>query len=312
MVIQTESRPVTDIRDLLLDSASLSLDQLPMLPVIFDRVGSYFAERIRNLGPSLPHFTLNSLDSERIGDTLDTYEMNAIAGVFHVPAWDNRIIVGFDRDFIYTLVELLFGADGSEPPIEDQRSLSNIEQQIARFLFEQASAALQSAFGLVTNARFRLERMETRIDLAAAGRLNNQAVVARFLMQAINRGGDMFVIIPVSALSPIRQSLSRIVSKEAAAPDPQWVQRIANEVHRTEVTIHAIVESDQYTLADLGNLEVGQILNLDATLRSRIKVASNEQPLFWSHLGENEGVYTLCIDEAIDHDQQFFNDVLAR
>jgi flagellar motor switch protein FliM len=312
MAVQTNERPPPDIRDLLRDTAALSLDQLPMLPVIFDRVGSHFAERVRQLSASLPHFTLNSLTSERVGDALDAYEMSAIAGVFHVPAWDNRIIVGFDRDFIFTLVEVMFGGDGSEPPTEDERTFSSVELHLARLLFEQVALSLQSAFSLVTNARFRFERSETRIDFAAAGRRNSPSVVARFVMQAINRGGDMFVIIPTTALSPLRQTLSRIVTKESATPDPQWAQRITNEVHRTEVSIRAVIESTDYTLGDLADLQVGQVLKLQATPRSRVKVESSEQPLFWALLGENEGLHTLCIDEVIDQQQQFINDVLSR
>jgi flagellar motor switch protein FliM len=73
-----------------------------------------------------------------------------------------------------------------------------------------------------------------------------------------------------------------------------------------------VIESTDYTLGDLADLQVGQVLKLQATPRSRVKVESNEQPLFWSLLGENEGFHTLCIDEVIDQQQQFINDVLSR
>ena len=39
-----------NIKDLLVDAANLSVDQLPMLPVIFDRVGAHLTERLRGLG----------------------------------------------------------------------------------------------------------------------------------------------------------------------------------------------------------------------------------------------------------------------
>lgn len=301
-----------DIRDLLLDAANLSTDQLPMLPVVFDRVGSNLADRLRTLASALPHFSLHGIESARIGDALDAYEMRAIVGIMHVPSWDNRVIVGFDRDFVYTMVEMLFGGDGSEPPLEDERNLSSIEVHVAQFLFEQAALALQSAFAVVANARFRYERSETRMDFASAGRRNNPAVVARFIMQAINRGGEMFVIIPQAALSPLRQALSRIVSRESASPDPAWVRQISEEVHRTNVSIRAVLESHDYTLGDIADLMVGQTLKLQATPRSRVKVESNEQPLFWSFLGQSEGFHSLCIDESIDQEQEFMNDVLAR
>ena len=310
--MRAETAPRTDIRDLLLDAASLTVDQLPMLSVIFDRLGAGLADRLRNLGAALPHFTLNGLETARVGDALDAYEMRAIAGVLQVPAWDSRVIVGFDRDFMFTIVELLFGGDGSEPPAEDVRNFTGVEEHVAQFMFEQASQALQSAFAAIGNARFRLERSETRMDFAGAGRRNTPAIVARFILQAINRGGEMFVIVPQAALTPYRQALSRIASREANAPDPVWVKKISDEVHRTEVSVRAVIETSDYTLGDVADLKVGQVLKLPATPRSRVKVESSEQALFWAYLGQNEGCHTLCIDEPIDPEREFINDVLAR
>jgi flagellar motor switch protein FliM len=307
----TETMPA-DIRNLLLDSANLSLDQLPMLPVIFDRVGTHLAERLRHLAWSPPHITLNGVESTRIGDALDPYELNAVAGVFYVPAWDNRVIIGFDRDFVFTMVDLLFGGDGSERPFDDKRVFSTIELQLAQSLFEHVALALQAAFGLVTNVRFRFERIETRMDFAGAGRRNTPAVAARYILQAINRGGEMFVVVPQPALTPLRQALSKIIANEPVSPDPYWAKKIGDEVSRTEVSIRAVIESHDFTLANIANLKVGQVLKLQATTSSRVKVESSEQPLFWSYLGQNEGFHTLCIDEPIDPEREFVNDVLSR
>jgi len=52
------------------------------------------------------------------------------------------------------------------------------------------------------------------------------------------------------------------------------------------------------------------VLKLQATPRSRLKIESNHQPLFWCHLGQSEGFYTVRIDELFDRDQEFINNVL--
>ncbi|HMO30762.1 FliM/FliN family flagellar motor switch protein [Enterovirga sp.] len=301
-----------DLRERLVEASSLTPEQLPMLRVIFDRVGSQLTERLRKLSSSLPHFTLNAIETARIGATLDAHELNAVAGVFHVPAWENRVICGFDRDFIYTMIETLYGGDGSERPLEDLRAFTNIELQVCRFLFGEVGHALQSGFGLVTNARFAFERVETRMDFAGAGKRNGPAIVVRFILQALNRGGEMFVVIPQAALTPLRHFLSRIATREEKAPDPAWVGRIKDEVERTEVRVRAVVESKEFTLGDIAKLRVGQVLKLPVTPQSRIKVESNSQPLFWAFLGQSDGRHTLCIDEAIDQEREFINDVLAR
>ena len=310
-VATAEKPPQADFRDLLLKASNLAIDQLPLLPVILDRVGTHLAERLRNLSSALPHVTVNDLTTARIGDTLDSYEMRAVTGLFYAVGWEAPVIVGFDRDFVYSAVEMLLGGDGSEPPVEEERNLSNVEVQISQFIFDEVGTALQLAFAGISNPRFRLERTETRMDFAGAGRRNNQAVVAKFILQAINRGGEMFVIIPQSALLPMRQALARITPADSEPVDSVWTRQMTEEVQRASVTIRAVAETRALTLGDVADLKVGQIVKLQATTNSRIKVESAEQPLFWAYLGQNDGCHTLCIDESFDQQREFINDVLA-
>jgi flagellar motor switch protein FliM len=311
MTVATAEKPQAAFRDLLLKASNLAVEQLPLLPVILDRVGANLAERLRNLSSALPHVTVNELTSARIGDTLDAYEMRAVTGLFYAAGWDAPVIVGFDRDFVFSAVEMLLGGDGSEPPVEDERNLSSVEIQIAQFIFEEVGTALQLAFAGISNPRFRLERTETRLDFAGAGRRNHQAVVAKFILQAINRGGEMFVIIPQSALLPMRQALARVAPADLTPVDSVWTRQMTEEIQRASVTIRAVAETRELTLGDVADLKVGQIVRLQATATSRIKVESAEQPLFWAYLGQNEGYHTLCIDEAFDQQREFINDVLA-
>jgi len=308
----TTSQNVNDIRDRLLDAAGLSLDRLPMLHVIFDRMTTFCADHLRHLAASPMYYSLSEIESGRIGDVLEMYEANAIAGIFHVPEWDSHVLVGFDRDFIFTMVEVLLGSDGSEPPVDEERGFSNIELRLAQAIFEQMGKALQASFALVVDTPFKFERLETRMDFAVIGRRNNQSVVAKFLLQALNRGGEMFVIIPQSVLNPMRQTLGRVLSGDASTRDPRWAKQIANEVKRTEVTLKAVLEERHLTLGEIADLKVGQVLELQATPRSRVKLEGNNQGLFWCHVGKAEGSYVLRVDEFIDQEQEFIDDVLSR
>ncbi|MEP9375432.1 FliM/FliN family flagellar motor switch protein [Aquabacter sp. CN5-332] len=301
-----------DIRDMLLDAAGLSLDKLPMLHVIFDRMATHCADGLRQYAASQAYYSLSNLESGRIGDMLEMYEANAVAGVFHVPEWDSHIIVGFDRDFVFTMVEVLFGGDGSEPPVDDERSFSNIEIRIAQALFEQMGKALATSFALVKKATFTFQRLETRMDFAVIGRRNNLAIASKFLLQAINRGGEMFVIIPQSALTPMRQRLSRVTADDVSTRDPNWTRHIRSEVNRAEVTLRVIMEERQVTLGDVADLKVGQVLKLQATPRSKMKLESSDHPLFWCTLGQAEGSYVVRVEDPVDLEQEFLDDIIPR
>jgi flagellar motor switch protein FliM len=301
-----------DIRDMLLDSAGLSLDRLPMLHVIFDRMTTSCAEHLRHMAASPMYYSLSGLESGRITEILEMYEANAVAGIFHAPEWDSHILIGFDRDFIYTMVEVLFGADGSEAPVEEARGFSTIELRMAQTLFEQVAKALQASFALIADTKFKLERIETRMDFAVIGRRNNQAVAAKFLLQALNRGGEMFVVIPQSVLNPMRKVLSRVVSGESSGRDPRWMKQIATEVKKTEVTLKAVLEERFLSLGEIADLKVGDVIELQATPRSRVKLEGNQQGLFWCNIGQSEGTYVLKVDEHIDQEKEFLDDVLPR
>ncbi|KFG66954.1 FliM/FliN family flagellar motor switch protein [Microvirga sp. BSC39] len=306
------TQSANDIRDMLLDSAGLSLDRLPMLHVIFDRMTTSCAEHLRHMAASPMYYSLSGLESGRVSEILEMYEANAVAGIFHAPEWDSHILIGFDRDFIYTMVEVLFGSDGSEAPVEEARGFSTIELRMAQTLFEQVAKALQASFALVADTKFKLERIETRMDFAVIGRRNNQAVAAKFLLQALNRGGEMFVVIPQSVLNPMRKVLSRVVSSESSGRDPRWMKQIATEVKKTEVTLKAVLEERFLSLGEIADLKVGDVIELQATPRSRVKLEGNHQGLFWCNIGQSEGTYVLKVDEHIDQEKEFLDDVLPR
>ena len=297
---------------MLLDAAGLSVDRLPMLHVIFDRMSTSCAEHLRHMAASPMYYSLSGIESGRITEILEMYEANAVAGIFHAPEWDSHILIGFDRDFIYTMVEVLFGSDGSEPPVEEARGFSNIELRMAQTLFEQVAKALQASFSLIADTKFKLERIETRMDFAVIGRRNNQAIAAKFLLQALNRGGEMFVIIPQSVLNPMRKALSHVVTGESSGRDPRWMKQIATEVKKTEVTLKAVLEERFLSLGEIADLKVGDVIELQATPRSRVKLEGNHQGLFWCHIGQSEGSYVLKVDEHIDQEKEFLDDVLPR
>ncbi|GGB53741.1 flagellar motor switch protein FliM [Roseibium aquae] len=300
------------ITDRLLDAAGISVDRLPMLPVVFDRMARVMADSMRQKSASPSYISVSMIENSRIGDVLDEFEANALVAVVYSPEWDSRVLVGFDRDFIFTLVEVLFGADGTEPPIDEERSFSNIETRIARNVFEVAVQALQESFDSIAETTLKIERIETRMDFAVIGRRNNPAVVSRLLLQAIGRGGEVFVVMPHSTLNPLRQKLSQVLSGEMSGRDKQWTQHFHNEIQKTEVRLEAILEERELTLGDVANLQVGQVIELQATARTPVTLACNAQPIFTCQLGQLDGSYTLQVEDLIHEEKDLIDDLRSR
>jgi len=138
------------------------------------------------------------------------------------------------------------------------------------------------------------------------------SVCANVMLQALYRGGQMFLIIPHSALNPLRQKLTHVVVGDARASDPNWREKMEAEVQRTDVKLDAVLEEREMTLADVAKFQVGQVIELDSTPRSLARLESNNQVLFWCKIGQMDGFYAMQVADPVDQKREFVDDILSR
>lgn len=292
----TETRGAADR---LLDNPGLTVERLPMLTMIFDRLAQSCAEGIRPYAPAVVSCFVNSISTDHVWDALDAYD-GSIAAIFYSPELDARILIGLDRRCIFSLMEVLLGGDAQEAPFDEDRAFSTLEVRVAQTVFEIASEALRSAFGPVIDTTFRLERVETRMDFTIMGRRNVLAVIAKILIQAMDIGGQMFVVIPQPALTPIRQQLSRDLSSDGSASDPRWLKMMRQGVQKAEVKVVGVLDESEATLGEISNWKVGDVLPLKPSALTQVRFDCKNQPLFWCELGQAKGLYTLKIADRVN------------
>ncbi len=296
----------------LLDAAGISIDRMPMLNVIFDRMAATCTDSLQPMAGTPCYFSVSGISNGRVGDIIKEYEGNALAAVLYAEQWDARVLIMLDSDFVFTMVEALFGSDGAEPPIDVERAFSNIELRLVQVLFERFAKALQSAFAATSEVTFRLERVETAMASLAIGRSGNMSICANIMLQALYRGGQMFLMIPHSVLNPLRQKLAHVVVSDGRAADPNWREQMESEVHRTEVTLSAVLDERILPLGDVAKFHVGQVLELDATPRTLARLESNNQVLFWCQIGQLDGYYAMQVADPVDQKREFVDDILSR
>ncbi len=297
----------------LFDSAGISIERLPFLRVIFDRLATHCAENARQLSTAPAYFTVSSVKTERIGAVLEAAEGKAIVSMLHAQAWDARIMIGLDNKLVFGLVEALFGGDGSEPPYTENRSLTNIEMRVAQKTLDIIARSLQTALSVIQEMHFKFERLETRMDFAVIAPRNSFGRPGETqFAHPWPLGRDFSWVLPQAAINPIRQSLSVDHGNDVAAADPRWTKQIESEVSKADVVVQAILEEEGFTLGDIADLKVGNILHLKSTPKSRVKLECNAEPLFWCHLGQAEGKYTLRVDDIYDNEPDFLGGLVGQ
>ena len=301
-----------DAPERLLDGAKVSIERMPMLQVIFERVASQCSDALRQLLPIPALFSVESIATERIGDVIEGYDGNTVIGIVYVQAWESRLLIGVDNDFIFALADALFGGDGREEPVFDKRPLSNIDMRLAEKAIDIVGTALQGSFATICETTFKLDRIETRLDFVVIAPRTAFGIRAKFNARIMGRDIGIFILIPQTALNSVRQELEREPSAEMSVRDPRWSKQIQEEVGRTEVAVRGVIEERQFTLADIASLRSGQVLILQANAKTKVKLECNAEPLFLCDLGQADGFYTLRTGDFVDQDQEFLNDIVRR
>jgi flagellar motor switch protein FliM len=293
----------------LIEAAKFSLDRAPVLQALFERLAGMCGEGMRALCTPACTFMSNGLSIGSTWDLVEPYE-DGLGGIYYAREWDARIIIGCDRRFVFSLVDAMFGGDGTEPPYAGDRAYSTIEIRSLKEALGVAATALQTLFLPIAPTAFALERIETRLDFSTLGVGDAPAVMAQFVVQLLDGGGRLFVLIPQAALAPFRKRFEREPPPDSPNNDPVWSRQMQTEIGRAEVPLYGTMDGPSITLAAIAAFKVGQILNLGVTPESLVTLEGEGQALFRCRLGQSKGLFTLRVEESVDEQQLLLSEII--
>ncbi len=287
------------------------LDRLPALQAALERAASICADPMRKAADPPLELALVQLQTSVASEVLAPHEGACIAAVVNAAQWNTRALMSADRACASLIVEMMLGGDGIQAPYEFERAFSRIEFGIVQRYFGHIATALEAAFAPIAKSTFAVGAGSDRIDFDAIGRRHGPVVVARFALRIWGRSGEILLVVPRATINSMRPVLARLVSDVPEQGDPRWSSQIKDEITRTNVVLSGVLDERLAPLQEIADLKVGQILQLNATAASRVRVECNGEPLLWCQLGKSNGAYTLRVEEPIDRDQEFANDILA-
>lgn len=286
-------------------------ERLPMLPVALERAAAAFTEELGALSSTKSEVVYLALDSGRAGDLLESGQENLVAGLLHAAAWDAHLLVGLDWDLVYTYVDLVFGGDGSQPVVSESRPLSRVEIRIAQTFVARLAGMLALAFQPFAATPFAMDGEIGRVNADRLGGANAPVAIARYRLVVGQCSGELRLAIPDAVLTALKPAFARPALGTSGTADPGWAQRIHGEINRTRLAMRAVLEERPRPLAEIAALRVGQVLPLEATPLSPVRIDCNGEPLLWCEMSQSNGAYTLRVDQFVDREQEFMNGILS-
>ena len=284
----------------IINSALGNYERLPMLEVVFDRLVRMLTTSLRNFTSDNVEVSIDSIQSIRFGDYLNSIPLPAMLGVFKAEEWDNFGLLTVDSSLIYSIVDVLLGGRrGTAAMRIEGRPYTTIERNLVERMINVVLHDLSASFDPLSPVTFRLDRLETNPRFATIGRPANAGIVTRLRIDMEDRGGKLELMLPYATLEPVRDLLLQMFMGEKFGRDSIWESHLATELWYTDVQIEAVLEEVALTLRDVMNFRVGTQLSLSAGPDDEVQLSCGDVPMFVGRIGRRGQKIAVRIDRRV-------------
>lgn len=263
-----------------------------------------FAERAgERLGATFGALFTAGNDTSRNGNVfaaLNEHFGQPAAALFSATL-DARMAALFEGGVVGLLIAAMFGfetANDSGAP-EPSQPPTALELRLVGEVGEALAEALRDAFAPVADFELTVETCEALEDDALLGPKDAPTLLAPVTIKAPAGAFGVTMLMPHPFLTALMGAFARGPAPGAAKLDPVWSSRMERRVTEASLTLTAILDEFQMSLADVSGLRVGHVLPLADAGQGRVRIESGERGVFICSLGERGGRYALEVEDII-------------
>jgi flagellar motor switch protein FliM len=285
----------------MLDKALSSYERLPMLEVVFDRLVRMMSTSLRNLTSDNVDVSLESINSLRFGDYINSVPLPALLTIFKAVEWENYGMISANSQLIFSMLDVLLGGRRSDRPVKvEGRPYTTIEQDVVKKFTEVMLSDMSAAFDPLSPVTFKFERQETNPRFATIARPANAAILVTLRVDMETRGGILEIMLPYATLEPIKELLLQMFMGEKFGRDSVWEGHLGNEVRSTSVKLSAVLGQKRVMMRDIVNLRVGSTIVLDKEPDEEITLLCGGVPMMSGKLGKMGDHKALKVTDIIN------------
>ena len=246
---------------------------------------------------------------EPLRDVVAAHPAEAVAGLIECADLGCKLLVTLNGRLVHSIVELLAGGNGGEPAPETPRPATAIDHQFSLILVTLAAAAVQSEWAEFGIGPTRAAKIEGPLVADLLGARIADVAVVRVTIGAFGQHGTLRLVLPPAAFDRFRREET---AATAPGDDPMWGDLLRREIGRASVTLDAYLDAKAVPLSSLAALRVGQVLALPNDARGAVSLVCDGRTLYRGEVGQDDGRYSLRIDEIVTEAASAARDQAAR
>lgn len=276
--------------------------RMPTLEIINERFARNFRLGLFNLIRRTAEISVGPVTVIKYSEFVRNLIVPTNLNMVHMAPLRGTALFVFDPNFVFLVVDNLFGGDGRYHMRVEGRDFTATEQRIIKKLLDVVFEEMQKAWENLYPVQFEYVRSEMNTQFANIATPTEVVVVTTFNIELGSGGGDFHVCIPYSMIEPIRDMLTSTMQADRAEADERWVQQMTFQVQDAEVELVANLGQTSVTLRQIMNLKQGDVISLD--LPDAVVAQVDGIPLFRCQYGQKNGQLALKIDQVLQDEER--------
>ena len=283
--------------------SKFSKDHLRTLEIIFENYG-------RLLSTNLPAYFRKSVQVEVMNAEATTYSefSNALSnpvllGVVDFSPLEGNILIELASNIGFTIVDRMLGGGGN--PLEKTRDFTEIELLILERVLEICTGLLVDPWQSVVEIEPRLERIETNSQFAQFISPSEMTAIVTMNIKIGSVEGLMNICIPYSCVEAVIDKLNTkywySTMREKDGEDYQ--EAIELIINRAKIPIRAMLGRSTISVNDFMNIQIGDIVKLDAKVEDELDVYVGNILKFKALPGAASDSYAVRVTSVIREEQ---------
>ncbi|NOZ86296.1 MAG: flagellar motor switch protein FliM [Deltaproteobacteria bacterium] len=266
------------------------------------------ANRIRTLFAGLfrrpMSVTLRDTELVKFGEILSGLGGYAVINLIKLYPLHGSSMLVIEPDLFLSMITLLFGGKRAEHVPRKGPELTPIEARMARKLTKEILEQIEYAFEGVVKLDSKYINTEVIPRFAPIAITTDLCLQIKLRVELDEeRSGDILLVIPYSALDPIKDKLKTLAKNEESL-DANWRNAMLSLLVGVDTDVWAELGRTEMRVQDLLELQVGDVLLLDTALGQPAKLFLEGRPKYRGLPVKKKGMLAFKIDGAIKGDEE--------
>ena len=215
----------------------------------------------------------------------------------HMKPLRGTMLMVFDPNLVFLLVDNLFGGDGRFHTRVEGRDFTQTEQRIIQRILGIVFESYAKSWEPVYPVQFEYIRSEMNTQFANIATPNEVVVCTTFTVELGPVSGEMHFCMPYSTIEPIRDILTSSLQGETLEIDKRWIRLMTQQIQTAEVEIIADLGIAKTNFGAILNMKVGDIIPL--TIPETVMAKVDEVPVMECTYGKFNGQYALRVEKLL-------------